>query len=234
MASTVRHLIARAYYLAGVVSPEFQEVTGFQETEGLEALNDALAVEEFTQGSIPYFNEYEFDFVAGQEKYSVPYLIDTENVVYILNTVRYPLVRVSRNDYFGAPRAENIGSIPYKFHVERTKDGSDIYFYFIPSQNYHVKLWGKFGLAQVTDLEFDLSTVYNHGYLTYLKYRLAQFICEINDKIFSEQAQKKLDQLINSLQYLSPLDLSIQKVSTMGRQYVMNYAWANLGNGWVP
>lgn len=234
MAYTARELITDAFYLSGVVSQGQQQLTGYESNAGLRALNKALAVETLTGTLIPYYQEHAFDFVAGQEKYSIDNLMAIENAVYNINQVRYSLRPVNRNNYFGRPRADNITSLPYQYHFERRKNGGDFYVYFIPSENFPAKIWGKFGLTKVDNLEVDLEIIYAKEYLTYLEYLLAQYICEAYDITLSEQTQYKLAQIIEGLHYESPLDLTMRKVSVFSKTPSMNYAWANLGTGWMP
>ena len=167
MPFTVRELINKAYYLSGIVSRKFQSVSGEQITDGLNLLNEALAEEGITGSLIPYYKEYSLTAVAGQEKYFIPGLIQAETFTFNIGSVRYSLNARQRHRYFGTARQDNIQSLPYEWHIERTLNGADLYIYFLPSTNYPMKLWGKFKLDELDDLCEDLLLTYDRYYLKY-------------------------------------------------------------------
>lgn len=234
MTTTARELIAEAYYISGVVSQEQQEVSGPEETAGLRALNRAIAVESITGALIPFYKQYEFNFVPGQEKYEIDNLIDIENIVYIFGSVRYRLRHVKRNDYFSRGRVEGITTLPSIYHFERAEDKGEIYVFFPPNSDYEVKLWGKFGFAEVPSVDTDLSTLYSREYLTYLSFLLAKYICIAFDETLPEQAQVTLNEIIDGMHFVSPIDLTVQKNSVFDDKYLLDYTSANLFNGWWP
>ena len=123
MSFTARELISKAYYLSGIVSKRLQTVGGEQINEGLELLNELLSVEGVTGSLIPYFKEHDLTAVAGQELYFIPNLIQVETLTFNIGTVRYSMQPRGRVDYFGSGRVDNINSLPYDWHVERTKGG---------------------------------------------------------------------------------------------------------------
>lgn len=104
MPYTARELITDAYYISGIVSPDFQTVSGAQITRGLRALNGLLAEEGITGRTIPYFKEYEWTAVAGQEKYFIEYLIQVSTLTFNIGEVRYCMRSEHRDRYFGSPR----------------------------------------------------------------------------------------------------------------------------------
>jgi hypothetical protein len=139
--------------------------------------------------------------------------------------------RLGRNDYFGSPRANNINSLPFTYHTERVKGGIDIYLYFKPNQVYPVHIWGKAGLQNVTQLT-DLTVVYDYFYIAYLRYKLAERICEENNITFTKGATLA-EYEAKLLDGSSAYDLSIRKLSTLTHGGSFNYAAANLGRGWT-
>lgn len=235
MTTTARELITEAYYISGALSQEQQESGGTELKNGLNALNRALAVESITGTLIPFFKEYEFDFVPGQEKYEIDNLIEIENVTYILSNVRYQMRRLSRNDYFSQWRVEGITSpVPTTYHFERRKGGGDIYFYFPPSSSNTVKVWGKFGLTKIADENVDLETIYSDEYITYLGFLAAKYICIAYDETLPEQAQQVFNEIVEGLHYQSKMDLTVRKTSVFGKKYLLDPVSANLYDGWWP
>lgn len=149
MAYSVIQLITNAYYASGIVSREFQTVSGTQMSAGLQFLNDVLADKAIEKDMIPYFTQYEFFATAGQEKYFIPNLESIETLVFFINNVRYQMRPLSRKVYFGSSRADNINSLPFNWHMERCLGGANIFMYFKPQTNYPMQIWGTFRLAGV-------------------------------------------------------------------------------------
>ncbi|HUV85461.1 MAG TPA: hypothetical protein VMV86_07115 [Methanosarcinales archaeon] len=234
MAYSVGKLIAKSYYLSGIVGRDIQSVSGSQLTDGKDLLNALLAIKTANQGLIPYFKEYQFNAVPGQEKYFIPGLINPETLVFFIDQVRYSTTYANRKKYFGNPRAENITSLPFNWHIERTKNGSNLFLYFLPDKNYPMTLWGKFGLDEFDIETFDLLTVYDAFYIEYLRYALAEYICADYAITFKPQAKVKLDEIEYQLLNIGNKDYSMIKLSTLQRDVGLNYGDVNLGKGWRP
>ncbi|NHJ41456.1 MAG: hypothetical protein FK731_15605 [Asgard group archaeon] len=232
--TTARQLITNAYYLSGVVSKDFQTVKGDQLNEGLGLLNDILSVRALDTKRIPFFKEYDLTAVVGQEKYFIPGLLIAETFVFYIGDVRYSTHVHNRDKYFGSSRPENIRSLPYSYHIERVKDGSDLYVYFLPNSAYPMKIWGKFGLDEVTSVDENLSVVYERNYLTYLRYLLAEYICTEYNVTMQPNVAKKLKDLEKDVTWISPLDLSMNVISTLSEADYPNWADVNIGGGWRP
>lgn len=232
MVYTVRELITRSYFLSGVVGKEFQLPTGEQITDGLQMLNALLSIKTANQRMIPYYNEYQFTSVVGQEKYFIPNLILAETFTFNIGALRYQTINQNRKQYFGTPRVDNIESLPFTWHVEREKGGSSLYIYFLPNQDYPCIIWGKFSLSDVT-LDQDLSLSLDQFYIEYLRYALAEYICQENNVSFTPQSEKKLNELEQNVFDISPLDLTMTKISSLQRQNGMNWAQVNIGGAWT-
>lgn len=71
MAYTTLQLINNAYYESGIVSRGFETVSGQQANDGLQFLNDLIADKTVENGLIPYYQEYNFTAVTGQERYFI-------------------------------------------------------------------------------------------------------------------------------------------------------------------
>lgn len=234
MPYTARELIVKSYYLSGVVSKDFQKVDDSQIISGLNLLNEALADTSIDGGLIPYHTEYSFNAVTGQEKHFIPGLIQPETFTFYIGDIRFPTVVQQRRGYFGSARADNIKSLPYKYHFERILNGSDLYLYFLPNENYPCKIWGKFKLDEINDLCADLLLVYDRFYLKYLTYKLAEEICDDNQISTPPNIARTLEILEKKIIKISPKDLVLKKRTAYRKGSYVNYAYANLGNGWEP
>lgn len=233
MAYTVTDLITRAYYLSQVVSRELETVSGQQLSDGLIWLNALLSLKSAYTRVIPYYQEYQFNAVPGQEEYFVPNLVTPETLTFNIGPVRYSTQPVARRSYFGAGRVDNITSLPFDWHFERTLNGSNIFLYFLPDQAYPIKIWGKFGFTNVT-LNQDLLTTYDEYYIDYLRYRLAMRICSEFGIPMQPQAMDELRELEEAMTDVSPPDMSLTKYSSLQGEKGINWGDINIGRGWRP
>lgn len=235
MAYTTTKLITNAYYASGIVSRDFETVSGPQFASGLQFLNELIADKTVDNASIPYYLKYTFNGVIGQEAYPIADLIEVETLVFFIDTVRYQMNQLGRDIYFGSSRANNINSLPFSYHVERTFEGATIYMYFKPDSNYLFELWGQFRLSSVV-IGQDLSLTLDQFYINYLRYQLAQRLCnEYNFEVPVNVATQvaKYEGLIAKKS--SPMDLHITTTNTVGdTRGSINYGIVNLSRGWVP
>jgi len=233
MAYPASLLITRAWVLSGIVSRNMQGVQGNQSSDGLFLLNELLDIKSADITLIPYFKHTDLALIAGQEMYFVPGLVSLETMTFNIGTVRYAMRASLRTEFFGDSRALDIQSLPYEWYFERVLGGANIYVYFVPQQNYDANLNGKYALTDVT-LGTDLTTVYDPFYIAYLRYALAQYMCNYYDMPFSLENQKMLSSIIVKLQNVSPPDLSLRKSSTLNRRRGINYGDVNIGHSWRP
>jgi len=149
MVYTVTQLVSDAFTCSGIVGKEFEQVSGEQQVEGLQYLNSLLAKKTADKSGIPYFLEYNSNFVVGQEQYRIPGLIEVESMTFfidspaavpivppsqatfpvpsvapITNQVRYAMRKVDRKQYWATPRANQIQSLPFQYYVERQFGGA--------------------------------------------------------------------------------------------------------------
>lgn len=232
MQYTVTELVNRSYYLAGVLSKGVETIDSDQLSEGISLLNELLVVKSANQRLIPYFKEYKFNAVPTQEKYFVPKLVLAETLTFLMGSVRFSTYPEGRKDYQGSSRAENVTSLPYKWHFEREKGGASIYLYFNPNIDYPLTIWGKFSLDEVVFNE-DLLLTYDRFYIAYLRYALAEYICQEYNIVFLPQNQKKLDEFENTLVDISPMDMTCVKRTMFNGNNYINYGVANLSNGFI-
>lgn len=233
MAYTTLQLINNAYYESGIVSRGFETVSGQQATDGLQFLNDLIADKTVENNLIPYYQQYDFNAVAGQEKYFIQDLIEIETFVFYIDTVRYQTEKRARREYFGTSRADNIQSLPGSWHMERCFQGANLYIYFKPNQAFPLTIWGQFRLAQVV-INQDLSLTLDRFYINYLKFELAARLCAEYNYTVPPGVDKALAEYIDNISKKSgPLDFRIGKMSSLQRRGGINYGQVNIGRGWV-
>jgi hypothetical protein len=233
MAYTTNQLISSSYYAAGVVSREFETVSGSQVGDGLVWLNNIITEKTVNESMIPYETTYNANFVVGQEIYSIPNLIQIDTLVFFLDAVRYAMKYEKRNAYFGTSRVENIQTLPFEWYFERQFGGGNLYIYFQPDRAYPMEIHGIFRIPSVS-LGQDLSLTLDEFYTTYLHYALADRICAeyaytTPDNVIRQLG--KYEAFINKNSRL--LDLRIGKTSTLQKRGTFNYGFVNLGHGWV-
>jgi hypothetical protein len=233
MAYTTLKLINNAYYEAGIVARGFETVSGPQAHDGLEYLNDLIADKTVENGLIPYYEEYNFNAIAGQEKYFIEDLISVDTFVFYIDTVRYQTENRARREYFGTSRADNIQSLPGSWHMERCFGGANLYIYFKPNQAFPLTIWGQFRLAQVA-INQDLSLTLDRFYINYLKYDLAARLCAEYNYSVPPGVAKTLAELEDSISKKSgPMDMRLIKLSSLQGRGGINYGQVNLAHGWV-
>lgn len=234
MAYTTNQLISNAFYAAGVVSREFETVSGAQIGNGLDWLNDIITEKVVDEAMIPYESKYTFNGVIGQEIYSVPNLIRIDTLVFYKNSVRFAMHYTGRNAYLGSNRVENIQALPYQWYFERQLGGGNLYIYFEPDQAYPFEVHGSFRLSQVA-LGQDLTLTLDQFYITYLRYALADRICAEYNLDVPPNVVRQLNKYEAWINKKSrELDLSLSKVSTLQNGIGLNWAFVNLGRGFIP
>lgn len=233
MSYTVTKLITNAYYLSGIVARDLQTVSGQQINDGLYLLNALISAKTNDRRLIPYFQLYGITLVPDQEVYFVPNLIGVEVMNFTFNNVRYAMQPLSRTQYFGLPRVNNISTLPFSWYMERTKGGANLYLYFLPNNDYALQLSGKFSLGEVT-LATDLAATLDLYYIEYLRYALAEYIASDYNITFQLQNQKKLDEYEQTLIDTSPIDFTNRIASTLTSQGGYNWGDVNLGGSWRP
>jgi len=232
MAYMTTELITGAYYSSGVVSREFETVSGGQINDGLLWLNDILTEKDVDQGMIPYESTYTQNFITGQKVYSIPDLTQIDTLVFYLDQVRYAMTYSKRNAFFGSSRVENIQTLPFEWYWERQFGGGNLHIYFAPDRDYPMEIHGVFRLTEVA-LGQDLSLTLDQFYRTYLRYALSDRICSEYNFVTPPNVLRQLSKYeawINKKSRI--IDLRLQKVSTLQKRGVFNWAFVNLAKGW--
>lgn len=226
-------LISDAWYLSGIVSRGLETVEADQTTDGLKLLNFLISRKSVEFRKIPYYAKYDFVAVPGQETYFIPNLVEIDTFTFFIQSIRYSITHEYRKRYWGSARAQNIQTLPFSWNEERTLGGMNLYLYFSPDQNYPLQIWGRFTLGQV-ELFDDLETQIELFYIDYLRYDLANYMCEfycVDNTPANITQLKSYEKIIAEM---SPYDFSMTKMSTLQRARCLNYADVNIGRGWGP
>ena len=226
-------LITRAYYLSQVISRELQVPSDTQIADGLYLLNSIIDFKNSDLREIPYYQEYIFNAVQGQEMYSIPGLLSVDSLTFNIGPVRYAMNEETRTSYFANYRIDNVQSLPFQYRFERTLDGMDLYIYFIPADNYVMKLWGKFQLTEVTLLT-DMSQLYDYFYIEFLRHELCYYICNEYGATIPDGVKENRDVLQKKIMDVSPPDLSIRNLNYFGNAPGLDWQILNLSGGWLP
>jgi hypothetical protein len=234
MAYTVNQLITNAYYLSQIVSRDLDQPTGNQITLGLNLLNALLSFKTSDGKLVPYYQLQSYTLTAGIEQYFYPNLIWVESITFNIGPIRYSMMNLDRKKYFGSSRIDNLETLPFSYRTERTLNGTNIYYYFIPADNYPIHIMGKYSLTNVTNLALDLETIYDDFYIEYLRYGLGEMICNDYGVDFLPQNALKLKQYEHRLRSTNTPDLTICKQTTFTSQPGINYGDINIGKGWRP
>lgn len=235
MAYNVQKLVTNSFYLSTVRSRTFQTVSAADVADGVDMLNEILAFQSINKRLVPFYSRKD-DLVLqiGVEKYFLENVIEIDTFTFNLDgDVRYPSQVVDRTKYFSNGRPNNVQALPFIWHQERVLNGTDLYVYFLPNQEYTTNLTVKYGLTQVTQFT-DLLDYYEMGYIRYLRYKLAQAICQDYGVEFAQDSVKVLESLEHDLQWVSAPDLTLNVMNTMGGEYCFDWQTANLTNGWRP
>lgn len=250
MAYLARELITRSWYLSGIVSRSLQVPTGDQINDGLKLLNAMLDFKQIETDLIPYWQYVEMPLIAGQEFYFLPNIAAIESATFNLDVVRYPMDYVTRRNYYGSARVDNISSLPFSYNFNRALGGGNFALYFKPESDYPLKLMAKFFLVDVL-LDTDLTNItetlpydfinssnigYDTSYIEYLRYELAAYMCEEFGVSLPPQAAARLTAYRRQLMYMSPPDLSMIKTTILAADGNPGWNWGdvNIGRGWRP
>ena len=250
MAYTAQTLITRSWYLSGIVARNLQVPTGDQINDGLMLLNALLDFKQIETDLIPYWQYIELPAIPGQEFYYLPYVAAVESMTFNIDVVRYPMDSVTRRNYYGSARVDNISTLPFSYNYNRALGGGNLALYFLPESNYPLKLMAKIFLVDVA-LNTDLTNIsemvpytfinssnqgYDTAYIEYLRYALAEMMCSEYGIMFNPESKKILTKYQRKLMYESPPDLSMIKTTVLAAdsQVGFNYGDCNIGHGWRP
>ncbi len=234
MAYLASNLIADSYYLSGIVSREFETPTGTQMSDGLRLLNNVLQDRTVNEATIPYTEKLLLTAVPGTPEYFIPNCIDIDVFVFYINTLRYQTQNQQRTEFRGSFRATDIQSLPWNWNFERKLNGGTLSLYFEPDTAYPLEIWGSFRLASVTEFQ-NLSLTLDEFYTNFLQFLLAQRLCQFNSYKVPTDVAMQLESYFKWIGNNSNImDLRMQKLSSLSGGGAINYAYVNLGTGWMP
>lgn len=234
MAYTAQKLITQSWYLSGIEARELQSVDGDRVAVGLELLNDLLNFKQGDTSLIPYFKyESTISTVVGQEKYSLANWADIKGLSFNLGTVRYKMTYIDNNQYFSQVRVNNITSLPFTYTFIRENGGIALYLYYLPDQIYTLNIFGKKYLTEVS-LQTDLSLTLDKVYIEYLRYALADYMCQEYGVEMPPRQQKILEQYIHKLKSFSPPDVTVSSAGLNQGGGATGWTFIQFFQGWVP
>lgn len=248
MAYTAQQLITRSLFLSGIVARNLQTPTGDQISDGLKMLNDLLNFKQIEIDLIPYYTYIELPLIPNQEYYFLPFVAAVESATFNIGPVRYSMDFTTRRGYYGSGRVDNISTLPFNWNFNRSLNGGDLAVYFLPDNDYTLKLMVKLFLVDVkltTDLTNISETVpytfvnsSNQGldtsYIEYLRYALANYMCSEYGVMFNPESAAILKSYERKLMYMEPPDLSMIKSSILTAGTGINWGDVNIGRGWRP
>lgn len=209
MAFTAQQLIARSWYLSGIEARELQSIGGDRMAVGLELLNSLLNFKQGETDLIPYYQyNSTISTVIGQEKYLLTDWADIRALSFNLGTVRYKMTYVNNDRYFSQVRVNNITSLPFTYTYIRQNGGIALYLYFLPDKVYTLNIYGKKFISDVT-LSTDLLLAFDKVYIEYLRYALADYMCQEYGVEMPPRQQKILNSYIKKLKSFSPPDVTV-------------------------
>ena len=150
-----------------------------------------------------------------------------------IGDVRYAMSEETRASYFGQYRIDNIQSLPFQYRMERELDGMNVYMYFVPSQVFLMKIWGKFSLTEVS-LNTDLSLLYDLFYIEFLRHELALYLANEYGATVPDGVMANYKILQKKIMDVSPADLSLHNLNYFGNSPGLSWAVINLSGGWLP
>lgn len=228
-------LVSNAWYLSGIVSRAIEQPTADQINEGFALLNEVISERTIDEGTIPYTEKRVLTAVPGQEQYFIEDLVDIEVFVFYINALRYQTNNQSRQQFFGSFRPTNVQSLPWNWHMERTLNGANLFLYFKPDTDYPLEIWGSFRLTSVTLFQ-DLSLTLDTFYQTFLKYLLADRLCQEYSYAVPQNVATQLEKYYHWINNNTNVrDLRQRKLSSLSGAQAINWAVVNLGtSGWMP
>lgn len=233
---TVNQLITNAFYLSKVRSMDFQNVSGSDITVGLDLLNKVLAGMDSNQKMIPYYNEYSFPAVIGQEKYFIPKLVLPLTLTFNMQVVRFATTNLGRKKYHGKTRVDGLIALPFEHTFERCLGGSNLFVQLLPCEEFLFKVWGRFGLENVTvaDLTSDLLLTFDLWYIDYLEMLTAKRICAYYGVEITPAVQFFLDEISANVNDQNYIDLEPEKTNLYSTELYPNWVQIQLSRGFTP
>ena len=235
MSYSVNKLITSAFYLSKVRSQDFQNIGGDDISVGLDLLNEVLSETSINTKMIPYFSSVTIPAIIGQEKYFIENLVEPFSLTFNDTTIRYATTQLSMREFHSTTRIDGVIALPFDVTFTLSLGGCDMYVQFLPADTYPFIIWGKFALSLLTvgQLPQDLLATYDMFYIRYLRYLLAQEICNYYGVSFNSELKAVSDRIAANLNDKNPIDLTTRKLNLYDDKNAINWAQVNLGKGFV-
>lgn len=236
MAANTQELIADALYLSGIVARENEVPSASEIGDGLKQLNSLLSQKQTQMSLNPYYQIYNFNAIVGKEDYFIPNLIDIETITYTISTLRYSMVKLGRDRYFGSARVNNIESLPTWYFCEQKLGGATIYMYPLPNIAYPFEVHAKFRLSNVTQFQ-DLTNFFDENYRDFLMVSLAKRLLIYQGFPIPQTVidlQKEVESNIRNLMAPKDCTVKIRSPFRAGGIGIPNPAASALYSGWWP
>lgn len=236
MSYSLNQCITNAFYLSKVRSKDFQQIDGDDITVGLDLFNKVLAGMDSNQKMIPYYSEYDFPAIIGQEKYFIPKLVLPLTLTFNMQVVRFGTTNIGRKKYHGKTRVDGLIALPFEHTFERCLGGSNLFVQLLPCEAYIFKVWGRFGLDSVTvaDLPTDLLLTFDLWYIDYLEMLTAKRICAYYGVAVNPDVQFFLDEISANVNDQNYIDLEPEKTNLYSTELYPNWVQIQLSRGFTP
>lgn len=236
MSYSLNQCITNAFYLSKVRSKDFQQIDGDDITVGLDLFNKVLAGMDSNQKMIPYYSEYEFPAIIGQEKYFIPKLVLPLTLTFNMQVVRFGTTNIGRKKYHGKTRVDGLIALPFEHTFERCLGGSNLFVQLLPCEPFLFKVWGRFGLENVTvaDLTSDLLLTFDLWYIDYLEMLTAKRICAYYGVEVNQSVQFFLDEISANVNDQNYIDLEPEKTNLYSTELYPNWVQIQLSRGFTP
>lgn len=233
MAVTALALINEALRTSTLVGRSFNTAPPEYTSVGLKVLKQLITETSANNKMNPFYTPLEFTCDVGEPAYEIEGLIDIATLTFEWQQVRYPSEYKTRSQFDGGFRANNVLTLPLTYTFEREKDGSTIYLYPFPDQEYVFTIWGQFEMDSDFVFTTDLLATLPKYYIDFLEYAMAGRLCvKFGRPIPPDVA--RLEKYYRNLiaMQVSPPDFSMQKTSTLNGIPGINWWQVNIGRGY--
>lgn len=216
---TTQDLITSSLYLLGELAVN-ETPDAFMLATGLEIINEIIDGFSVSDIYIPYLEDISFNFVPGQDQYTISNvagqnpdvtnnrIVDLVFANYTVDTLVYPLQIIQEVQYRNVTRDNDVLTRPGMIYLEKKARESLITIYPKPDQPYACLLRCKVMLDQITEhQELTGLPPYFYGFL---KYALArEFLSYYPSGNWPETAEKKYQDVFRRLKDGNFKDLTI-------------------------
>lgn len=233
MPYTAIQLITDAFYDSGIRDATFNVPSADDSQRGLRALNQVLNLTSVNLDYIPYFNRGTFTAISGVGEYVIQnvYLIDL--LTFNFGEVRYNSKYMTRFEFFGTNRANNIQSLPFSYTFERQLNGIKLFLYPAPDQDYFFEYSGKIKLTN-PDYSTDLTQFFDDFFIQYLEFETALLLCAKYGATPPQMILERVQELRQIVSAPSPVDMTMKTTQLLSNGNWPNWAQITIGRGWVP